>query len=169
MHHATHVDEHRVIEDRDSRSDEAFLNDDAMAKDHGIEDSSEGAQHHILELLLDTLRLSHVHRLDEENVVVLTCLLKLHDLGVDVVLVTDEKHKLAQVALEELLGNGRSNSARSTSKKDTLTLELLFEIKRGEIALSLLLGLRHDLASSLTGALYLEEVSHSGEEISDSK
>ena len=118
-----------MVKDGDCRGDEAFLNDDTMAEDHGVKDATKGTEHHILKLLLDTLRLPHVHCFDKEDVIVQSLLMELRDFGVDVILITNEKHELSQVALEELLGYGRSDSARGTCEKNTLTLKFLFEIK----------------------------------------
>lgn len=60
MHHGAHVDKHCVVEVGDRHCDDAFLNDDSVAKDHGVEDTFEAFEHSRLELGLDALAVCEV-------------------------------------------------------------------------------------------------------------
>ena len=91
----------------------------------------------------------------------------LCNLRVEVIFVSHEEDKLAQVALKELLGDGRAHSSSASRKQHTLTLKLAFEVQRGQVALSLLSDLRDDCCSSAWG-FNCEEISDTSKEVSES-
>ena len=96
MHHRPHIDKHRLIECRDRASDEALLNNNAMAEDHGVEDATQ-LNHGVLEFLLDPLRLSQIECLNVQHVLHagLTPLQVFFYLWVEVFTVSHHKDELA--------------------------------------------------------------------------
>lgn len=47
VHHGAHIHEHTLIEDGDRARDQAFFNDDTMAEDHCVENTTEELDHSI--------------------------------------------------------------------------------------------------------------------------
>ena len=111
-----------------------------MAEDHSIKNTTE-FHHNVLELLLDTLRFTQVNRFNVNDILGLGLLHHLYDLGVDVVSISHEEDELSQATLQELLGDGRSNSTSGAGQEHTFTLELALEIEGGQVALGLLFNL----------------------------
>ena len=67
MHHGSHIYKHGLIEGRNRASDEALLNNNAMAEDHSVKNAAK-LYHGVLEFLLDPLRLSQIKCLNVQHV-----------------------------------------------------------------------------------------------------
>lgn len=167
MHDRTHIDEHGLIESRNRAVDEALFDDDAVAKDHGVDDATEVLQDGVLEALLDTLWLSEVERLHIEYSFIGSILEQLSDLRIQVVPISDEHDKLAHLALEKFLSDCCSNGTSTACEQHTLPFELLLEVERWQIAFCLLCGLGDNggRASFSSSSLYCEEIGDSTKEV----
>lgn len=58
MHHRPHIDKHGLIVGWDCAVYKAFLNDNAVAEDQGVDLALKVTEHSVLESLFDALRLS---------------------------------------------------------------------------------------------------------------
>ena len=106
MHHGSDIYKHRLIKRGNRTGDQALFNNDTMAQDERVDHSTKAPNHRIGELLLDALGLSQIDLFHEYHVLVFRRAHHLHNLRVNIVLVTYEQAQLAQVALEEFPGNG---------------------------------------------------------------
>ena len=96
MHHGPHIDKHGLIEGRNRASNEALLNNNAMAEDHGVKNAAK-LNHGVLEFLLDPLRLSQIKCLNVQHVL-LARLIPFHllfYLWVEIFTVSYHKDELA--------------------------------------------------------------------------
>lgn len=130
-----------------------------MAQDHRIKDTAE-RHHGTVELLLNALWFSQVKRLNVQGARLGHFLSQLLDAGLrEVILVTNEKHELAQAALEKLPGDCRADSSSRASEKHTFTSELVLESQRRFVRLcNLRLLLDDGLGTRRLRWLHCEEV-----------
>ena len=70
MHHGSHIYKHGLIEGRNRASDQALLNNNAMAENHSVKNAAK-LNHGVLEFLLDPLRLSQIKCLNVQHALLL--------------------------------------------------------------------------------------------------
>ena len=115
MHHGAHINEHVLIEGRDSARDQALLDNNTVAQDHSVDDALEAPDHAITELLLDTLWLTEVDLLNEEDVFEGRVAHHRSDLVVELVTVPDEQAQFADVAFQQFASHRRTDCTSSAS------------------------------------------------------
>ena len=102
MHDRAYIDQHSLIKGWNSASDKAFLNDNAVAKNQGIQHAAQ-LQHDVLEFLFDSLRFTQINSLDMNNSLVVRHVEHFSNLWIEtasIVLITNQEDQLSDRLLQ---------------------------------------------------------------------